>query len=157
MSGNRRQSDIGRQINALPVLALTATRKEAAVREIIEDLVSNHLLGPDMTESVIRGVLGSEELGSSGIGQGVATPHVRVPISKTIVRLARSSAGVEWNALDNEPVCIFFLRVIAISQPGENLRIIEHFSRVIKDESVFSIFLDGDSNAIAKLFDDTIL
>ena len=60
-----------------------------------------------------------EELGSTGIGQGVAVPHTRHPtLQKLIGTVALSRRGVDFAALDGEPVNIFFLLVSPQNQPG---------------------------------------
>src|SRR3979490_1142680 len=71
-------------------------------------------------ESVSRAILGREELGSTGIGQGVAVPHTRHPtLNRLIGTVAQSRRGVNFAALDGEPVDIFFLLVSPQNQQVE--------------------------------------
>ena len=58
---------------------LQATGKEEAIREMVGSLHKAGQLADGDVESVIRAILGREELGSTGIGMGVAVPHTRHP------------------------------------------------------------------------------
>ena len=53
-----------------------------------------------------------ENLGSTGIGRGIAIPHCRsLVVNKLRVAFGRKPGGVEYNAIDNQPVYNFFLIV----------------------------------------------
>ena len=114
---------------------LQAIGKEEAIREMVGSLHRAGRLADSDTESVIRAILSREELGSTGIGQGVAVPHTRHPtLQKLIGTVALSRRGVDFAALDGEPVDIFFLLVSPQNQPGDHLRALENISRHLKDE-----------------------
>jgi len=117
------------------VVDLKALGKEEAIREMVGSLHRAGRLADNDTESVIRAILSREELGSTGIGQGVAVPHTRHPtLQKLIGTVALSRRGVDFMALDGEPVDIFFLLVSPQNQPGDHLRALENISRHLKDE-----------------------
>ncbi len=117
------------------VVDLQATGKEEAIREMVGSLHRAGRLADNDVESVIRAILGREELGSTGIGQGVAVPHTRHPtLQRLIGTVALSRRGVDFAALDGEPVDIFFLLVSPQNQPGDHLRALENISRHLKDE-----------------------
>jgi mannitol/fructose-specific phosphotransferase system IIA component (Ntr-type) len=117
------------------IVDLQATGKEQAIREMVASLHRAGRLANDDVESVIRAILGREELGSTGIGQGVAVPHTRHPTLQRLVgTVALSRRGVDFDALDGEPVDIFFLLVSPQNQPGDHLRALENISRHLKDE-----------------------
>jgi fructose-specific phosphotransferase system IIA component len=120
---------------------LQAKGKEEAIREMVGSLQRSGRLALDDMESVIRAILGREELGSTGIGQGVAVPHTRHPtLQRLIGTVALSRQGVDFAALDGEPVDIFFLLVSPQNQPGDHLRALENISRHLKDDR-FTTFL----------------
>ncbi len=117
------------------VVDLQAGGKEEAIREMVGSLHRAGRLADHDTESVIRAILSREELGSTGIGQGVAVPHTRHPtLQKLIGTAALSRRGVDFAALDGEPVDIFFLLVSPQNQPGDHLRALENISRHLKEE-----------------------
>jgi nitrogen PTS system EIIA component len=121
------------------IVDLEASGKEAAIREMVGSLHRAGRLADEDMESVIRLILGREELGSTGIGQGVAVPHTRHPTLQRLVgTVALSRRGVDFAALDGEPVDIFFLLVSPHNQPGAHLRALENISRHLKDERFVS-------------------
>ena len=118
---------------------LQATGKEAAIREIVQSLAGSGRLAEADTDGVARAILNREELGSTGIGQGVAVPHTRHPkVERLIGTVALSRKGVDFAALDGDPVDIFFLLVSPPNQPGDHLRALENISRHLKDERFVS-------------------
>jgi mannitol/fructose-specific phosphotransferase system IIA component (Ntr-type) len=117
------------------IVDLQATTKEAAIREMVGGLNQAGQLADGEVESVIRAILNREELGSTGIGMGVAVPHTRHPTLQRLVgAVALSPSGVDFAAIDGEPVNIFFLLVSPQNQPGDHLRALENISRHLKDE-----------------------
>lgn len=117
------------------IVDLQATTKEEAIREIVAGLQAAGRLTESDQESVTRAILNREELGSTGIGQGVAVPHTRHPmVDRLIGTVALSDKGVEFAALDGEPVDILFLLISPPNQPGDHLRALENISRHLKDE-----------------------
>jgi PTS system nitrogen regulatory IIA component len=117
------------------IVDLQATTKEAAIREMVGGLNQAGQLADGEVESVIRAILNREELGSTGIGMGVAVPHTRHPTLQRLVgAVALSQTGVDFAALDGDPVNIFFLLVSPQNQPGDHLRALENISRHLKDE-----------------------
>ena len=118
---------------------LQATSKEAAIREIVGSLATAGRLDAADTDGVARAILNREELGSTGIGQGVAVPHTRHPKADRLIgTVAISRRGVDFAALDGDPVDIFFLLVSPPNQPGDHLRALENISRHLKDDKFVS-------------------
>jgi len=125
---------------------MQATGKEEAIREIVRSLNEAGRLPSADLESVARAILGREELGSTGIGQGVAVPHTRHPtVDRLIGTVALSKHGVDFAALDGEPVDIFFLLISPPNQPGDHLRALENISRHLKDERFVSFLRQAKS------------
>jgi mannitol/fructose-specific phosphotransferase system IIA component (Ntr-type) len=121
------------------IVDLQATSKVESIREMVFSLHKTGHLADEDVESVIRAILGREELGSTGIGMGVAVPHTRhATLSRLIGTVALSKKGVDFAALDGEPVNIFFLLVSPQNQPGDHLRALENISRHLKDERFVS-------------------
>src|SRR5260370_27045872 len=137
MEGRMKLSDF--VVREAIIVDLQATGKEDAIREIVGSLSRAGRLGEGDLESVARAILGREELGSTGIGQGVAVPHTRHPtVDRLIGTVALSRRGVDFAALDGDPVDIFFLLISPPNQPGDHLRALENISRHLKDERFVS-------------------
>ena len=124
---------------------LHATGKEEAIREIVRSLHEAGRVSAADLEGVTRAILTREELGSTGIGQGVAVPHTRHPsVNRLVGTVALARHGVDFLALDGEPVDIFFLLISPPNQPGDHLRALENISRHLKDER----FVKSAANAL---------
>jgi mannitol/fructose-specific phosphotransferase system IIA component (Ntr-type) len=125
---------------------LVATTKEAAIREIVSSLNDAGRLGSQDVDGVARAIMNREELGSTGIGQGVAVPHTRHPKADRLIgTVALSRHGVDFTALDGEPVDVLFLLVSPPNQPGDHLRALETISRHLKNERFVSFLRQAKS------------
>ncbi|MFO0957828.1 MAG: PTS sugar transporter subunit IIA [Isosphaeraceae bacterium] len=135
---------------------LEATTKEAAIREIVESLRASGQIGVAEQESIVRAIMNREELGSTGIGQGVAVPHTRHPtVQKLIGTVALSKHGVNFAALDGDPVDILFLLVSPPDRPGDHLRALENISRHLKDERFVSFLRQAKTrDAVIEVLDE---
>ena len=115
------------------IVGLKATEKEDAIREIVASLQRAGCFAEADMESITRAIMSREELGSTGIGNGVAVPHTRhQKVDRLIGTVAISHKGVNFAALDGEPVSILFLLVSPPNQPGDHLRALENVSRHLK-------------------------
>jgi nitrogen PTS system EIIA component len=113
---------------------LKATEKQDVIRELMDALrQTGHVQDSDF-ESVVKAIIKREELGSTGIGKGVAVPHTKHPsVPRLVGTVGLSQKGVNFEALDGEPVYIFFLLVSPPDKPGDHLRALENISRHLKD------------------------
>jgi mannitol/fructose-specific phosphotransferase system IIA component (Ntr-type) len=128
------------------ILDLQATSKEEAIREIVRSLNDAGKIPHSDVEGVSRAILNREELGSTGIGQGVAVPHTRFDgLPNIVVTVAISRRGVDFSALDGEPVDIMFLLISPPGMPGPHLRVLEMISRLLKKESVVNFLRQSQS------------
>ncbi len=77
-----------------------------------------------------------ENLGSTGIGGGVAIPHGKPEDMESVfLGLAISHDGVEYDSLDNKPVHIFFVILTPEHSTGGHLKVLAQVSRLLKQES----------------------
>jgi PTS system nitrogen regulatory IIA component len=73
---------------------------------------------------------------STGIGYGIATPHVKLPgISEFFVTVGIHKRGVNWDALDGQPVHLLFLIAGPDQSQERYLRILARLVQVIKEPS----------------------
>ena len=126
---------------------LAAYDKEGVIRELVGSLVEADALKADEVENIVKAILKREELGSTGIGRGVAVPHTKHPsVEKLVGTVGVSSEGVDFNSLDGEKVHIVFLLVSPPDRPGDHLRALESISRQLRDDS-FCRFLKRSKTA----------
>lgn len=113
-----------------------AHSKEAAIREMVKSLKECQGIPADEEEGIVSAILKREELGSTGIGKGVAVPHTKHPsVDRLVATVALSEEGIDFASLDGEPVHIFFLLISPPDRPGDHLRGLENISRHLRNEN----------------------
>lgn len=128
---------------------LQPTTKEGAIRAMVASLTKAGCIKPQDEEGIVAAILKREELGSTGIGNGVAVPHTKhQSVDKLIATVALSRQGVDFSSLDGEPVYIIFLLVSPPSRPGDHLRALESISRHLRNQ-IFCKFLRQSTTAAA--------
>src|SRR6478735_6430099 len=81
--------------------------KEEAIRAMVESLGANGSIKAGDQESIIAAILKREELGSTGIGKGVAVPHTKHPsVDRLVATIAICHTGVDFASLDGDAVHI---------------------------------------------------
>jgi len=115
--------------------ALAATTKEAAIREMVESLRASGHVKASEQENIIKAIMKREQLGTTGIGRGVAIPHTKHEgVERLMGTVAVSRTGVPFDSLDNEPVHIFVLLISPQDRPTEHLRALDNVSRNLRDD-----------------------
>jgi len=115
---------------------LAAQNKEGVIREMVKALKDAGQIEEDEFESIVKAILKREELGSTGIGRGVAVPHTKHPsVGRLVGNVAISGGGVDFDSLDGEKVHLFFLLISPPDRPGDHLRALENISRQLRDDT----------------------
>ena len=110
--------------------------KPGVIRELVESLAAAGAVKPADAEGIVAAIMKREELGSTGIGRGVAVPHTKHPsVEKLVGTIGVSSEGVDFNSLDGDKVQLFFLLVSPPDRPGDHLRALENISRQLRDDT----------------------
>lgn len=113
--------------------------KEEAIRRMVSSLRSTGQVSADNEESIVSAILKREELGSTGIGNGIAVPHTKHPsVEGLVATIAISQDGVDFSSLDGDDVFILFLLISPPDQPGDHLRALETISRHLRNENFCS-------------------
>lgn len=112
---------------------LKSTAKEDVIRELVASLKNAGSIAAEEEEAVVAAILKREELGSTGIGNGVAVPHTKHASAQELVAtVGISREGVDFSSLDGEDVFILFLLVSPPDRPGDHLRGLENISRHLR-------------------------
>jgi len=129
----------------LPQLA--ATKRDDAIRELVESLVVAGKISPELRDTFVKSIIARENRGSTGFGHGVAVPHAKSPQVKSIViAVGVSKAGVDFNALDRQPVHSIFLLLSPEDRPEQHLDAMEAiFANLSQDQ--FRRFLRQAQNS----------
>jgi PTS system fructose-specific IIA component/PTS system nitrogen regulatory IIA component len=114
---------------------LTSTDRESVLRELIGGLVTSGHIPAEQAESVCQTVLERENLGSTGIGRGIAVPHGKhSSVARPVGTVGVSRKGLDFHALDSESVHIFFLLVSPPERSADHLSVLEYCSRQLRQD-----------------------
>ncbi len=114
---------------------LDADTKPGAIRRIITALADADVLGQAAGDELAEAVLKREELGTTGVGRGVAIPHARHnDIETPVCTFAIFHDGIDFDSLDGEKVDIVFLLLSSPDRPDEHLSILQQVSVLFQDE-----------------------
>jgi PTS system fructose-specific IIA component/PTS system nitrogen regulatory IIA component len=115
---------------------LAADTKEAAIREMVENLRLAGYFKGNEPEEIVKAIQKRELLGSTGIGRGVAIPHTKhYSVDRLIGTVAVSRGGVPFDSIDGEPVHLLFMLVSPQERPSDHLRALEGVSRSLRDDA----------------------
>jgi PTS system nitrogen regulatory IIA component len=118
------------------IIDVRASDRDQLLRELSQRAAA--ALGLD-EELVTAEILKREELGSTGMGDGMAIPHARIRNLFTpfgiLVRLRR---GIDFAAIDEKPVDIVFLLLLPGSSEGEQLNVLASVARKLRDPEIAS-------------------
>jgi mannitol/fructose-specific phosphotransferase system IIA component (Ntr-type) len=114
---------------------LQATDRDGAIRELVSSLARAGALPDSAIDDVVAALIKREQNGSTGFGKGVAVPHVKHPQVKQMSgTIGRSSSGIDFAALDHQPVYSVVLLLSPENQPQQHLQAMNIvFSNLQKD------------------------
>ncbi|GJM43400.1 MAG: hypothetical protein DHS20C21_02420 [Gemmatimonadota bacterium] len=119
-------------------IPLTAADKSGALRELVS-LIPARSAGGDQA-GILQSVLEREERMSTGIGQGVAIPHGKTELVEQMeMAFGIAAKPMDYEALDGEPVDLFFLLVSPPELTGQHIKVLAQISRMLSSDG----FRDG--------------
>jgi PTS system nitrogen regulatory IIA component len=133
---------------------LTAKTKEDALGKLSERSVE--IESSLVRERVVAVLKEREQLGSTGIGGGVAIPHGKLSeISRILIVVARSIEGIPFDAVDNRQVHIVFLLLAPNESATLYLKILARISRLLKLPGVYERIMEAsDEASIQKVIEE---
>jgi mannitol/fructose-specific phosphotransferase system IIA component (Ntr-type) len=109
-------------VNDAIIAELGAADRDGVIRELVLSLAAAGALPQDAVEEVVAALIKREQNGSTGFGKGVAVPHVKhARIKKMAGTVGRSVGGVDFAALDHQPVYSVVLLLSPENQPQQHL------------------------------------
>ena len=114
---------------------LESTERDEAIKELVAKLIDSGQAPADLAEEMISAIIDREQHGSTGFGKGVAVPHVKHDkIENMVAAIGVSQKGVDFNALDKQPVYSIVLLLSPNGKPDDHLQAMENiFSNLQKD------------------------
>jgi len=105
------------------IAELKSTDRDGVLRELVTSLSEAGALPGDAVDEVVSALIKREQNGSTGFGKGVAVPHVKhAKVSKMAGTVGRSVNGVDFAALDHQPVYSVVLLLSPENQPQQHLQ-----------------------------------
>ena len=133
---------------------LQASDRDGVIAELVLALGKASRLGKGNCEEIIKAVIKRENEASTGMGKGVAVPHVKHKAVKDVVAaVGQSSAGIDFSALDEQPVYSAILLISPVDNPDKHLQAMETVFKHLQQEK-FRKFLRQSQTA--KEIDDLL-
>ncbi len=134
------------------ILILDVETKKEFLDAMIDQIAKNKNVKDKV--ALTKGIYKREELMSTGIGQGVAIPHVRIPEVKdlSVVAAVNKRPVLGYESLDNEDVYLAFMIVAKDNQHALHLKTLAAISTLLKNEIIKEQLINAeDSNAFYEL------
>jgi nitrogen PTS system EIIA component len=97
-------------------------------------------------DDIVKVLMEREKLGSTGIGDGIAIPHGKIPdIDNLLLSFGRSKKGIDFDALDGKPVHLFFLLIAPEHTPCQHLKVLAKISKMLQDRVFRNRLLEAAS------------
>ena len=124
---------------------LIGTTKHAIIEELVTTLTQTVKL--DNKDEILQAVLEREELGSTGLADGIAIPHAKTKaVDHLYLVIGVSENPVEFEALDGEPCSYFFLVLAPLNESSAHIEILSSIARTTASAS-FKRLLKASKNA----------
>jgi nitrogen PTS system EIIA component len=102
---------------------LQAADRDGVIRELVQSLAGAGAVPAESVDEVVAALIKREQNGSTGFGKGVAVPHVKHPkVTKMAGAVGRSVNGVDFAALDHQPVYSVLLLLSPDNAPQQHLQ-----------------------------------
>ncbi|WP_193173391.1 PTS IIA-like nitrogen regulatory protein PtsN [Nisaea nitritireducens] len=122
---------------------LKVTSKKQALQELSRRAAD--VTGLEQRE-IFDVLLERERLGTTGMGNGIAIPHGKLPsLDRLYAVFARADRAVEFDAIDDKPVDIIFLLLAPESAGADHLKALARVSRLLRDKGVCEKIRGADS------------
>jgi len=123
------------------VSELQATSKEEVVKELVAALEVAGKVDAKDAKKLTAALMAREQLGSTGIGQGLAVPHAKHnSVGNLVAAFGRSKKGIDFDSLDGEPVYLVFLLLSNKEASGQHLEALAYITKLLRDD-LFCRFL----------------
>ena len=137
---------------------LKAANRWEAIDELVDTLVSNGAIAKSDRDAVIDVVRTRENSMSTGIGYGIGIPHASTDLIENVVgALGRSKNGINFEALDNQPVTLVVLFLVPQGQFQKHLHTLANIARQLHN-SEFRTALENaeDASSICQILSQPV-
>ena len=128
------------------VAELESSNKADAIEELVDHLCLNNYLSSVDKPEIIESLFEREDRTTTGIGSGVAIPHVQSnKIEKTLMVFGRSKDGIDFESIDNNPVNFVILFLSPESDNNHHLQTLAAIARFFTKGNIREILLNAST------------
>ncbi|RAK06916.1 PTS system D-fructose-specific IIA component (F1P-forming) (Frc family) [Halanaerobium saccharolyticum] len=133
---------------------LESKDKDSVIKEMIEIMAENEIITDK--EEVIKKAMEREEKGTTGVGKGVAIPHVKSDaVKRPAVAFGRSDAGIDYGSMDEKLSHLFFLITVPEESHDEHLKLLAQLSRnLVHDDFRDSLLEAKDAEEVMNILEN---
>jgi len=115
--------------------AIIPALKASSKKQLLQIMAEKAAVISGLPErEVFETILQREKLGATGVGNGIAIPHGKLPdIDKIVGVFARLEHPVDFEALDDQPVDLVFLLLAPESAGADHLKALSRIARLLRD------------------------
>jgi mannitol/fructose-specific phosphotransferase system IIA component (Ntr-type) len=114
------------------VIDMRASNRWEAIDELIDKLVATGKIKPEHRDAIIAVVKKRESSMSTGIGYGIGIPHASTDLIYEVVgAFGRSRTGINFDALDNQPVSLVMLFLVPQGQFQKHLHTLANIAKLL--------------------------
>jgi nitrogen PTS system EIIA component len=105
---------------------LKSTSRDDVIRELVEALARAGRINKSVVNEITKNLIEREKQGSTGIGKGIAVPHIKhASVTEIVGTIGRSKDGIDFSSLDKAPVYSVLLLLSPPNNPDRHLEAME--------------------------------
>jgi len=117
------------------VPALAGTDRDSVIAELVSALAEAGRVPSDCADEIAEAVIARENEASTGMGKGVAVPHVKHPrVTDVVAAIGQTETGIDFSALDEQMVYSVILLISPVNNPDKHLQAMENVFRHLQKE-----------------------
>ncbi len=123
---------------------LASTDKPGVLRELLEILKDAGMIND--LDRVLEAIFKREELGSTGLEEGIAVPHAKTDAVKSLtIAIGISPQGIDFHSLDGKPSQLFFLMLAPPDQSGPHIEALAEIAKLSKSRAFCNALIHAQS------------
>ncbi len=117
--------------------AVVPALKVQSKKQLLQELASRaYALVNRPERKVFEVLIERERLGTTGVGQGIAIPHGRLPLDKIFGFFARLDSPIDYEAVDGQPVDLVFMLLAPEGAGADHLKALARVSRLLRSQAI---------------------
>ncbi|MBJ3785704.1 PTS sugar transporter subunit IIA [Devosia sediminis] len=117
------------------VLSCTGVANKSQLFETLAKTASELTAFPQ--DQILATLTGREELGSTGLGNGIAIPHGKLQGLKSVTAVfARLDQPIDFDAVDDQPVDLVVMLLAPVGAGADHLKALSRVARLLRTESI---------------------